>query len=116
MEDILKIGLLIDFYGSLLTNRQFEMLDLHYNRDCSLSEIADCYGVTRQAAFDNIKRGRNSLFELESRLKLVDRYIKQRDRARLVLEYLDKINKDKLSKEDLGYLVKIKEEVRKLSE
>ncbi len=116
MDDILKISLLLDFYGGLLTNKQFEMLDLHYNSDCSLSEIAHQFGITRQGVFDNIKRGRISLFELEDKLGLVGRYVEQRERAKLVLKYLDKFNKDKLGKDDLRYLRKIREEVEKLSE
>ena len=36
----------------------------------SLSEIADEYGVTRQAVFDNIKRGFKQLDDYEEKLKI----------------------------------------------
>ena len=116
MDNILKISLLLDFYGGLLTKKQFEMLDLHYNSDCSLSEIADEYGITRQGVFDNIKRGRDSLFELEEKLGLVGRHVENRERAKLVLENLDNINVYRLEENDVKYLCMIREEVKKLSE
>lgn len=116
MDSILKISLLLDFYGNLLTKKQFEMLDLHYNNDCSLSEIADEYKITRQGVFDNIKRGRASLFELENKLGLVNRYIKNKERAKFVLSCLEKLNTCSLKSDDRKSLNKIKEEVKKLSE
>ena len=42
-EKNLSISLLLDFYGDILTERQNEMLNMYYNEDCSLSEIADSF-------------------------------------------------------------------------
>ena len=48
MQDVLRITLLLDFYGKLLTRRQYDIMDLHYNGDYSLGEIADHLNITRQ--------------------------------------------------------------------
>ena len=40
MEKNVKISILCDLYGNLLTRKQFEFIDNYYNNDLSLSEIA----------------------------------------------------------------------------
>ena len=42
-EKNLNISLLLDFYGDILSDRQKDMLDMYYNDDCSLAEIAVYY-------------------------------------------------------------------------
>ena len=116
MDDRLKITLLLDFYGGLLTKKQFEMLDLHYNNDYSLAEVASEYNITRQGAFDNIKRGKASLFELEDKLKLVEKFTSQKRKAKLVLEYMQQLDTSRLDEESMKYLDKIKEEITGLLE
>lgn len=49
--------MLFDFYGELLTEKQREYFDLHYNEDLSLAEIADIGGISRQGVWDIIRRG-----------------------------------------------------------
>ena len=48
--------MLLDFYGELLTDKQRECFDLHYNEDLSLAEIAEQLGVSRQGVWDNIRQ------------------------------------------------------------
>lgn len=65
-EDII---ILCDLYGSLLTEKQLNMLRLFYDFDNSLSEIAEQYGVTRQAVRDSIMKATESLENIESKLR-----------------------------------------------
>lgn len=76
MSKNLTITVLLDFYGELLTKKQADALRLYYDEDCSLSEIADDMGISRQGARDFIKRGELQLFELEEKLGLVKRFEK----------------------------------------
>ena len=41
MDKRLRLGLLLDWYGALLTERQRATLEQSLNEDCSLAEIAD---------------------------------------------------------------------------
>jgi len=70
----LSCGLLLDYYKFSLTEKQIEILDLYYNDDFSLGEIAEKYDFSRQAALDFIRRGTNKLKKLESELKLHQRF------------------------------------------
>ena len=49
--------MLFDFYGELLTEKQREYFDLHYNEDLSLAEIADIGGVSRPGGWGRIRGG-----------------------------------------------------------
>ena len=65
--------MLFDFYGELLTEKQREYYDLHYNQDLSLAEIAASSGISRQGVWDNIRRADAALRDAETRLGLVQR-------------------------------------------
>lgn len=70
----LEVALLLDFYGEMLTEKQREVIDLYYNQDLSLAEIAEIAHITRQGVRDSIKRGEAMLFEFEGRLHLAERF------------------------------------------
>ena len=38
-KDTVYLTMLLDYYGDLLTDKQREYFDLHYNQDYTLSEI-----------------------------------------------------------------------------
>ncbi len=86
---MVQIGLLFDFYGQLLTEKQRQMVDLYYRQDLSLSEIAVQTGVSRQAVHDLIKRASETLTEYEAKLGLHSRYREQQERLGRALEHLD---------------------------
>ncbi len=52
---------LMDIYGNALTEKQRDMLADYYERDFSLSEIADNYGISRQAVHFAVKQAEDSL-------------------------------------------------------
>ncbi len=56
MAKNLKIGALLDVYGTFLSEKQRTLTEHYYNDDLSLSEIAENEGTTRQAVRDIIHR------------------------------------------------------------
>ncbi|GIN61499.1 UPF0122 protein [Robertmurraya siralis] len=98
LEKTTRINYLYDFYQSLLTPKQQSYMSLYYLDDFSLGEIADEYGVSRQAVYDNIKRTEAMLEEYEEKLLLFDKF--QR-RSKLLNEIKVVLNEDAPSKQAL---------------
>ena len=73
MERLARISLLNDIYGALLTDKQQQLMDMFYNQDFSLGEIAELTQTSRQAVFDNLKRSEKSLENYENKLGLLRR-------------------------------------------
>lgn len=76
MTKNLEVSVLLDFYGSMLTDKQRDVVELYYNEDLSLAEIAAHSGITRQGVRDSIKRAEAQLVEYEERLALATRFRK----------------------------------------
>lgn len=93
-EKIVQIALLFDFYGQLLTEKQINIVDMHYNNDLSLSEISEQLGISRQGVYDTLKRAEKTLFEYEEKLNLVNRFIKQNDNLNQITAMLNDILKE----------------------
>lgn len=91
MEKNVKISMLCQIYGKLLTEKQLEILTDYYNNDLSLTEIAENNQITRQAVRDIIKKGENKLFELEEKLLFMEKTMKQEKLLQEVLNELSKI-------------------------
>lgn len=71
LEKTVEISVLYDFYNQLLTEKQKNIVDLYYNQDLSLGEIADEFGVSRQAVYDMLKRTERLLYQYEERLNFI---------------------------------------------
>jgi predicted DNA-binding protein YlxM (UPF0122 family) len=67
-EKNLKIGYLLDFYGEVLSERKRNVLDMYYNEDFSLSEIAEDIGISRQGVRELIKKAEEELRFFEEKL------------------------------------------------
>ncbi len=60
-------------YGGLLTTVQREITDLYFNKDLTVSEIAEQKGISRQAVSDCLKGCKKQLEEYEEKLHVVER-------------------------------------------
>ena len=74
MSKDLNFGVLLDFYGSILSKRQYEIMDFYYNDDLSLAEIASEVGISRQGVRDALKKAENIITEIEEKLELADKF------------------------------------------
>ncbi len=83
--DTVEMLLLFDYYGDMLTDRQRMCLDLRYNQDLSLAEIAEELSVSRQGVHDNIIRAEAHLQKMEAKTGCVRRYLQSRDAMQTIL-------------------------------
>lgn len=74
-----RVNILFEFYSTLLTEKQMNYLELYYADDLSLGEIAEEYGVSRQAVYDNIKRTEKILENYEKKLHLYSNFVVRQD-------------------------------------
>ena len=115
MEKQVKISVLLQIYGKLLTEKQYNLLDDYYNNDLSLSEIAENEGITRQAVRDNLKKGENNLFEYEEKLGIMKTTITKQETIADVLSEITKIN-NKMSDEEIAKILNdVKEKLQILN-
>lgn len=111
MEKNVKISVLCEIYGKLLTEKQLEFMEDYYNNDLSLSEIAENNNITRQAVRDILKKGEKKLFEFEEKLNVMNRMLKQEEKINRILSELTNIQKDYSDNEIANVLEHIKKEL-----
>ena len=93
-EKNLRFSVLLDHYSPLLTEKQRNVIDLYYNEDLSLAEIAEHENITRQGVRDSIKRGEQTLFELEAALGLAEKA----ERLMHIADYLAESDNEQIRK------------------
>lgn len=92
---MIEIGILLDYYKPLLTEKQKKYLIDYFEEDLSLTEIAEMNEVSRQAVYDNIKRGCKILRAYEDKLNF---YKKDRKLYNELLELRKNFKKENLDK------------------
>lgn len=91
MEKNITVSILLDIYGKVLTEKQQDVLDLYYNENLSLAEIAEEVKITRQAVRDCIMKGEKKLFNLEERLGIMKRNENQEKQLQKIIAELSQI-------------------------
>ena len=102
-EKNLEINYLLDFYGEVLSERKREVLEMYYNEDLSLAEIASDIGISRQGVRDIIKKSEDELVYLEEKLGLLKKFRSLQAKADRLLKDIEGSDasdeiKDKISK------------------
>lgn len=108
MEELLKLTLLYDFYGELLTEKQKQVYELHYQNDLSLSEIGQELSISRQAVRDQLKRTEKILMDYEEKLSLVERFLEHKEAIRQMKDILDSIEPSEISPVTAKSIAKVK--------
>ncbi len=114
MEQKVKISILLDIYGNMLTDKQFKLLDDYYNNDLSLSEIAENNDITRQAVRDILKKNENKLFEFEEKLGFMEKEMMQEEKISQILSNIEKLEKIVENKEALSICKDVKNKINDL--
>lgn len=94
LDKMIEVGILFDFYGKLLTDKQYLAIKLYYMEDLSLSEIGEEIEVTRQGVFDLLKRAEAKLYGFEEELGLVSKFFVMNDKTKEILK-LSKLIQEK---------------------
>lgn len=113
MEKNVKISMLNEIYGKLLTQKQNEILDDYYNQDLSLSEIAENNQITRQAVRDILQKAEKKLNEYEQKLMLLKKEEEKEKKIKKILAELTN-QKEKCNSETKKILEKIEKNLRDL--
>ena len=77
LDKNVEVTLLLDFYGNMLTERQREIMNLYYEDNLSLSEVAEELGISKQGVSDSIKRSEKTLYDTEAKLQLLKQHLKK---------------------------------------
>ena len=64
---------LLDLYRALLSERTAAAMDMYLGEDLGYSEIAQQTGISRQGAYDAVRKGEAQLMQLESQLGMLAR-------------------------------------------
>ena len=92
MEKIVKVAQLFDIYGSLLNDKQKDVINCYYNEDLSLQEIADNNNKSKQAISEMITRSVDKLFEFEDELSLLKKKEELKDALTSIRELMESSN------------------------
>ncbi len=89
LQKTVEISVLYDFYCQILTEKQRDIVDLYYNQDLSLGEIAEQFNISRQAVYDMLKRTEKLLYQYEEKLGFMKLL---QDKNKKILDILNKVN------------------------
>ena len=104
IEKTNRMNALFEFYAALLTDKQMNYIELDYADDYSLAEIAEEFGVSRQAVYDNIKRTEKILEDYEMKLHMYSDYIV---RSQIFDQIIDRYPEDAFLQEQVEILTSI---------
>ena len=107
MEKLLNITMMFDYYGKLLTKREYDVIDKYYNEDLSLNEIAQICDISKQAVSDSLKRAENKLYEYEQKLGLIEKSKKSHQFLRKIRNDLFSLSPEIKSKEIENIIIDI---------
>lgn len=116
VNNITRQSLLNDFYGVLITPRQREVMEFYHDDNLSLTEISEELNISRQAVYDTLKSAGKALEDYESKLGLLDKFMKRTDSIIEIDKRLDKMIDAASDKDVAKELNQIREIVDNLEE
>lgn len=117
VDKLVEVGILFDFYGKLLSEKQYSVVELYYLYDLSLAEIGEELDISRQGVYDILKRAEENLYQYENTLKLVEKFFKNRKTLEEIYELALDIEEESKTTNNRTLEYKactLKEKVRKI--
>ena len=105
LDDVLKLSLLFDFYGALLTSRQEEIMRLYHEENFNIVEISSELGITKQGVHDALKKGEKLLYSYEEKLSLIDKFLYTEEKIKEIEKIVDSLDIDSKKKEDIKNII-----------
>ena len=116
MEKTILNSMLFDFYGELLPEKQRLCYSLQCNEDYSLTEIAEEMGISRQAAWDYIRKAQESMLRFEEKTGLVARFSQRKKIIDEIYAHIGNVISQKVSPEQKAELDTVIAKLEILSE
>ena len=101
MDKNIHVSMLLEMYGKLLTDKQADVIDLYYNQNLSLSEIAEETNITRQGVRKNLIDAENKLFDFEEKLC----FLKEKLERQEIIEKIIEMTNDEKTVQELQKLL-----------
>ena len=89
MDKSIHVSMLLEIYGKLLTDKQRDIIDLYYNDNLSLGEIAEELGITRQGVRKNLIDAENKLFDFEEKLMILKNRLEKQEEIERIIKKID---------------------------
>lgn len=84
MDELVRLSLLYDFYGTLLKEHKRRIFEDYVLNDYSLGEIAKTENMTRQGVYDMVNRCAKELERYEERLQLIRKFERIKEKTDVI--------------------------------
>ena len=88
-EKDMRLVVLLDCYGDLLSDHRRDLIEMYYCEDLSLAEIAENTGISRQGVRESIKKSEAELRMKEEKLHLAEKFAALRQRCAAEAENIE---------------------------
>jgi predicted DNA-binding protein YlxM (UPF0122 family) len=102
VEESVRMNMLYDFYGGLLTDRQRGIVRMHYCDDMSLSEIAGELSISRQGVHEALRKSAAALEGYEAKLELVRKFRRSEKAVLTAKERIRRLESERADDAELG--------------
>lgn len=109
----IELSSLFDVYCGMLTKKQRQSIEMHFDDDLSYSEIAELLSISKQAVHDNLNKAIKNLYNLEEKIGFVGFIDELENRIENIIKAIPDISekeiKDKLLElKNLPYSLRFK--------
>ncbi|MBO5453806.1 MAG: hypothetical protein J6A69_07580 [Clostridia bacterium] len=111
MNDLLQLSVLFEYYGKMLTKRQYDVCDMYLNQNLSLSEVSENLGITRQGVRDSLIKSENILINFEEKLGIMK---KNENLSEIVIRIQELIDKSCIEESHKTEITKLTNQINNL--